>query len=189
MECTNGCSKLRVVAEGCLIGRHAAAERTNGCSKGKWDAEPQEAAQQVPAHRGGGACSNGALPVCLSSARAGSQHYIASLQPPKQCRAVMETTPGQFGTNEPSSGQAEGFAESQGYWDALRGWSREQAAKCRLRWQTVRETQLAVRHTWSTNTVPKALMTCRQETCLYYAAHAVFTCRLSIRPGWLTRAV
>lgn len=52
--------------------------RTDGGSKGEGDAEPQEAAQQVTAHRSRGACSDGALPVCLGSAETGSEHGCSS---------------------------------------------------------------------------------------------------------------
>ncbi len=52
----------------------AALQRTDGCSEGERDAEPQESAQQVTANRGGGACGNGALPVCLSDEETWSGH-------------------------------------------------------------------------------------------------------------------
>ena len=38
---------------------------TDGGGEGEGDAEPEEAAQQVAAHRGGGPRSDGALPVRL----------------------------------------------------------------------------------------------------------------------------
>ena len=60
----------------CLMWRQAGLGRTNGCCKSEWDAEPEEAAQQVAAHRGRGARSDGALPVCLNSAKTGSAPCI-----------------------------------------------------------------------------------------------------------------
>ena len=60
-------SSARQEFKGAGTEMQAALDRTDGCSKSEGDAEPQESAQQVSAHRGRGARSNGTLPVCLSN--------------------------------------------------------------------------------------------------------------------------